>query len=133
MIDHTARLAQIRARLEKATSGKWYLTSTGNASVLALWVRYKSSAADVIANFTVDRYTDADFIAHSPEDIAYLLAALEEAQQAKQLDRCLVPPPWVIADHLETPSPSGIAWVVGWYRACYNAALGLDADTTDKP
>lgn len=83
------RLEEISARLKAATPGPWKPTSD-----LPSWaVASESVMTDVVA--TVNRayrvphrrnlgcrLEDAEFIAHAPEDISYLIAALKEALSA---------------------------------------------------
>lgn len=77
----TDRLDEIRKRLEAATPGPWFYRNAG--------VRKKCKKAEIkLADCPVafrgpdieehkGGYNDAEFIAHAPEDIAYLLAEVE--------------------------------------------------------
>ena len=68
-----ARLAEIRARCEKATKGPWhrgpfYLTD----------IESRTGRVAECQLMTPQGAEDADFIAHAREDIPALLAALKE-------------------------------------------------------
>ena len=68
------RLQEIRARLDAATPGPWYVRSG--------WVALNNLNYDVIPVGHND--ADADLIAHAPADIAWLLAEIEKRLGAKQ-------------------------------------------------
>lgn len=71
----TERLDEIRARLEAATPGPWDVSTVGENP--ANFVRYPNG----MAFCQIGNLMDAEFIAASPEDIAYLLKEVERLQQ----------------------------------------------------
>lgn len=83
------RIAEIRERLEGATPGPWQAISSGREHG-DHW--YVTDAGEAIASIHASdgededqREPDAEFIAHAPDDIAYLLARLSAVTDA--LDR----------------------------------------------
>ena len=80
------RIAEIRERLERATPGPWQAISSGRAHG-DHW--YVTDAGEAIASIHASdgededqREPDAEFIAHAPEDIAFLLARLSAVADA---------------------------------------------------
>lgn len=84
------RLDEIRARLEKATKGPW------NEKWIYTVLRYTwkndgpwndvEDDEELQGNTPSYRGVDYKFIAHSPEDVAHLLALVDEA---REIMRCL--------------------------------------------
>jgi hypothetical protein len=83
------RLAEIRARLESATPGPWYVDGP-HPMCGEIWVCTKTpplaqpdgtpwhelASPEVVATGLDDAPGDADLIAHAPADLGYLLDAL---------------------------------------------------------
>ena len=87
----SGRVAAIRERLGKATKTPWHAADRGigwevhfGADPGKCWPRPDGSWCLAINDEFRETFTeqDADFIAHAPEDMAWLLAALEAAQGA---------------------------------------------------
>lgn len=93
----TDRVQEIRDRLEAATPGPWSYSpaSTGNPSDGPTHheVRSVSISDDrtMYAIATTDYnemgYLDAEFIAHAPDDIEFLLAEVERLQEDLEVTR----------------------------------------------
>ena len=75
----TDRLAEIRARLEAATPGPWEHWERPNCCVVHEEAGIKW---EVVGG---GRFEDHAFIAHAPEDIAWLLGEVERLEE--RLDR----------------------------------------------
>jgi len=67
------RLSEIKQRVEKATKGPWE-TETANP------VTFVNSPGGKIAYATVDRMVNAQFIAHSREDVPWLILEVERLE-----------------------------------------------------
>jgi hypothetical protein len=85
------RIKEIRYRAEKATPAPWDIGDGGELSlyggensVVKKGGRVIVSRAIYGSDFDKQTYIDVDFIANSPADINYLLAALEEAQDTNE-------------------------------------------------
>ncbi len=82
----TDRLSEIRERLEEATPGPWAQGMVGDR--LLPEVDYPAGFGFVQVTLQSDDGAggvgDAAFIAHAPEDIAYLLAEVERLRQASE-------------------------------------------------
>jgi hypothetical protein len=84
----TERLAEIRARLEKATPGEWewsgddLIQSASGESVLDIWPRMDGGKLEI--GLDVTRY-DRDLIAHAPADLRFLLQVVEEIERNRRL------------------------------------------------
>lgn len=78
------RLQEIHERLEKITPGPWhaYISETGSEVVseegwvCQLWYKTEEPMKNHACN--------ADFIAHAPDDVAFLLTEVERLQKALQ-------------------------------------------------
>lgn len=82
----TAPLDVIRQRLEKATKGTWtWFLNTAGAPVALSPVEgpdvLRASSYGGMDDEIEVKKADADFIAHAPEDIAYLLAQIDAQAQ----------------------------------------------------
>lgn len=72
------RLKEIRARLDAATPGPWDVDEwTTTADVFASGAKSEPTVAHRV------RMSDADFIAHAPADIAWLLDEVERLRIAR--------------------------------------------------
>ena len=77
MSDRNARLAQIETRLAATTEGEWrQMTTDGGQPCVT------TNATDVA---WVEREADADFIAHSPGDVRYMLDLVAETERQRDL------------------------------------------------
>ncbi len=99
----TDRLAEIRARLDAATSGPWVVTGRGSAGCAVVgrtdaevtgmkwgviaWPtrRPRNAAGEALASLAIDR--NAEFIAHAPADIAWLLDEVERMRECFEVMR----------------------------------------------
>lgn len=86
------RLDEIRARLAAATPGPWKNTGTGVNQDAEWWYSVEDAGGEWVydrAGVYACREQDADFIAHAPTDMAYLLdevaRLLAELRAAREL------------------------------------------------
>ena len=85
----TERLAEIRARLEKATPGKWewsgddLIQSACGESVLDIWPRMDEGKLEIKLDITP---YDRDLIAHAPADLRFLLRVVEAVRVMEEQD-----------------------------------------------
>lgn len=86
----TTRIAEIKERLEKATPGPWRHLKEANKGYRG-WIvptkdpniTYEKYDGDIICEHGYMDMVTADFIAHAPADIAWLLTELEETKVLK--------------------------------------------------
>lgn len=78
---HAERIALIRARVEKATKGPWFVDKNGRLGNQFIKGSNFISLCGDLAIDDVYGY-DADFIAHSREDVPFLLAELDRKDAA---------------------------------------------------
>jgi len=99
----TTKLNEIRARLEAATPGPWYVSQGNHNLIMAKVPNYY--AYEVIADAAQrgDFYSKADvnaaLIAHAPTDIAKLLAVVEVLSAGLQDLRASLNCPYCITNH----------------------------------
>jgi hypothetical protein len=81
-----SRLDEIRARLEAATPGPWYAESFAGIFSAAERLREVDESGSLVADDPlcvvgdcINTDSDTEFIAHAPEDIAWLLKVAEAA------------------------------------------------------
>jgi hypothetical protein len=74
------RMREIRARLDRAPQGPWYVHLSGKASH-----RISSLDDEQILKFIRGEQDDAavDLICHAPDDIAFLLGELDRLRQPR--------------------------------------------------
>ena len=85
----TDRLAEIQARLDAATPGKWLLEVAGRE----FWVQtctLDSDAPVELVVASVYEAPDATFIANAPTDIAYLLERVRRLEVVEEAARQFV-------------------------------------------
>lgn len=120
------RLAEIRERNEKRTQGKWETWVTGDPrKPYDLWsgnVRTKERSGSVGQHLSICRChtaatgeSDADFIAHAPDDVTLLLEVVEKLKE-------------VVADCKHTLQwyKSSPEWVQGSIELCDETLADLD-------
>ncbi len=116
------RIAEIRERMEKATPGPWgvirEIDSTeygdfavhGVAPIAPLRWYSDNAPAHTVAD-PVERFEDAEFIAHSPDDIAFLLSRLSAITDA--LEFLSVSPPAEVTEEMVRRAESHLR---EWYE-----------------
>lgn len=74
------RIQEIRERLEKTTPGPWYQEPSPASSCYRIWNDFRDKTYTTLA----ESYTEPDayFIAHSRQDIPYLLDYIEKMEKA---------------------------------------------------
>jgi hypothetical protein len=90
--DPMTRLDEIRERLEKATKGEWQRRNDILAYCFIMAGDQKILGDATVAYPSRQRGADADYIAHSKADIAFLLSEIERKDGALKAgrDRCSV-------------------------------------------
>lgn len=72
------RIDEIRQRLEKASPGPWQILPGNDRCISGTVISAADNRHIATATRTTEERANADFIAHAPEDIEYLLALVEE-------------------------------------------------------
>lgn len=90
-------LTAIRARLEAATPGSWNTISSLDR--IAIYRAPSGGPSEMLGH--VNRWPDAAFIAHAPDDVAYLLGELDAAKAENERLRAQVR-----RTEATTPAPS---------------------------
>lgn len=145
MTDDLTREADIRARADAATEGPWELDQvpeTGECAVFGGTSRWHPEGHSMVCANA--HYSDAEFIAHSREDIDYLLAENQRLRQDRDRLEANEPPCDGGCNYLEGPEeacslhgrPTAEVWEIvnkvgaenQRLRDQRDAALALDYD-----